>query len=394
MSRFFRFLPSQTMRILNNVKSLFLPVIVALSLFWNPSVTAIELTKDGAVQNTLAAENTVITPLTGTFETLAPGDVLKLTVSGKGGDNFSGIYTVKPNNTLDLPYLPQLSIASLSVDDIEQEISALFIEHQFFKAGLFWLDIQVESYAAVNVTVNGAVFESGRVVINDVAGTSNSSGEILSRNLTDALLAAGGVTPYADIENIKITRATGLEIEADLSGLFNGKPIVDVQLTAGDTVTVPNTGKFQPLIVKPSPITPVEVATFVSNVTEPRTGKTSLETSDRSVNVTLFKYGTRLSQAAIAAQCAGGISVQNAKRKVLFIHTDESTGEVTRMERQAHHLLKEAKTEAEILAQQDLNPYLMPRDGIVCYDSTIVNLTSIFETVLKIMLPIDLARKW
>ena len=327
--------------------------------------------------------------------TLSPGDSLRLTISGTGGEEFSGDYEINHDATLSVPFLDPVPVGRLTPREVQDALTDVFVQQGFFRPGLFRVSVQLLEYSAIRVSVTGAVFEPGRVVINEAASEGNSTSaqnpgdNPMDRSLTSALLAAGGVTPRADVWNIRVLRPNGDELTVDLSGLFSGAPVDDVPLMSDDIVFVPNSGKVHRDIVRPSPITPTEVATFVSNVTEPTQARNTLETSDRVINTTLFTYGTRLSQAVIAAQCAGGSSAASAPRKVLFIHTNELTGEVDRVETDTEVLMGRQENRSG-RPLDEINPYLMPRDGIVCYDSGITNLREIFSTLATILVPFNL----
>lgn len=339
---------------------------------------------------------------------LSPGDRLRVTVSGVGSEQFSGDYQVNMNSALEIPYLPPLDVRDIEISALAQYVEQALIDARVFLRGNFNVSVQSLEYAPVNVTVSGAVFTPGRVTINGETGTPTTKEVIAGANaperyLTSALLAAGGVTPRADVSAIRILREPEMELVVDLSGLFSGERVADVPLVSGDVVVVPDSGAFQHRNVKPSPITPSEVPTYVSNVTEPISSRATLESSDRVVNETLFAYGTRLTQAVIAAQCAGGTQGVNAARKVVYVHTDESTGEITTIDQSVNKLIKESVAVVDnplpetlrsatdsSTAQHGLNPYLMPKDGIVCYDSAVVSLRDLFVTAAAILLPVTI----
>jgi polysaccharide biosynthesis/export protein len=340
---------------------------------------------------------------------LSPGDQLRVTVSGVGSEQFTGDYQVNMNSALEIPYLPPIDVHDIAVADLEQRIEQKLVDGKVFRPGNFSVTVQSLEYAPVDVTVSGAVFNPGRVTINNEQTGNSATKEVLvganapDRHLTSALLAAGGVTPRADVSAIKVMRGADMELIVDLSGLFRGERVADVPLVSGDLIVVPDSGTFQARNVKPSPITPSEVATYVSNVTEPISSRATLESSDRVVNETLFGYGTRLTQAVIAAQCAGGTQGVNAARKVVYVHTDETTGEVTTIEQPVSLLVRESvavmddplpetlqSSTGPSTARYGVNPYLMPKDGIVCYDSAVVSLRDIFVTAAAILLPVTI----
>jgi polysaccharide export outer membrane protein len=93
-----------------------------------------------------------------------------------------------------------------------------------------------------------------------------------------------------------------------------------------------------------------------------------------------LEYGTRLSQAVIAAGCAGGSRSTNARRKVAIIRTDRLTGATSAVDRPVERLINHASNDED-------NPFLMPQDGVVCYDSKVTNISSILRAVGTIFIP-------
>jgi polysaccharide export outer membrane protein len=230
------------------------------------------------------------------------------------------------------------------------------------------------------------VFRPGRVLLNpsSVAETNpppaNPETESISGNyssdryLTAALRQAGGVTPTADLKNVRLIRDKQ-ERRFDLSGVLTGQPIADVPLMAGDRIVVDKAVSLQNELVRPSQVTPTEIPVFISNLTVPTTPN-----QGRGGQRISLEYGTRLSQAAIVAGCAGGSRPTNAKRDVALIRTDPLTGKTAVVDRPVEKLLKRSTSDQD-------NPLLMPQDGVVCYDSRVTGISSILRTIGSIFSP-------
>ncbi len=64
-------------------------------------------------------------------------------------------------------------------------------------------------------------------------------------SVIEALAISGGSLPYADLGKVRLTRVTNeglISYELDLHGhLYNARPIADLGIRAGDTITVPGT---------------------------------------------------------------------------------------------------------------------------------------------------------
>ncbi|MGD1899149.1 MAG: polysaccharide biosynthesis/export family protein [Phormidesmis sp.] len=324
---------------------------------------------------------------------LSPGDRLRLTIPGLGGEEFSGIYEVNLSGNLEIPYLAPLSAVGTVPETLEQQIRSALIERQLFRPDLLRVSVQVLDYSPIQVSVTGAVFKPGRLLVaeNEEATTFNVSGESvefagdypLERYLTSTLLTAGGVQPTADISQVQVLRGTQSTV-VDLSGILTGDRVDDVALVAGDQVIVPNKGVFQSDLVRPTQITPETVELYVSNLTEP-SGGSNLEGTG-NINTASFEYGTNLIQALVAAQCIGGTRSTNANRRALLIQTDVVSGELDTSEYSVQDLVSRASE------SPDEAPLLMPNDAIACYNSGIVNTRSLFDIVGNFLSPINLLR--
>ncbi len=307
----------------------------------------------------------------------------------------SGLYEVNLDGTLQIPFLEPQPAVGLEVSDVEKRLAAALVEKGFFRPESLELSVNVAAWAPVQVTVSGEIFRPGRVLINSSAlGQGQGQGQTQAdkptevvtgsyppdRYLSAALRQAGGVTPIADLTHIRLTRGKQMKT-VDLSGIITGKAVADVPLIAGDQVVVPTAAQRQNELVRPSQLTPTEIPVILSNLTAPNAPNTT-----KGGQIVTVAYGTRLAQAAIAAGCAGGTQRTNARRRAVLVQTDRTTGKTTVVERPIERLLKQSDNDAE-------NPFLMPQDGVVCYDSTVTNLASIFRFVTDILSPFFLIHR-
>lgn len=315
---------------------------------------------------------------------LSPGDRLRVTIPADEAlpesDRFSGIYEVNLDGTIQLPFIDPVSVTGLELNQVRQRLTSILVNEGFFQPNFLRVSVNIVEWAPIQVTVSGAVFEPGRFLINPRQEDGDDppivplTGDYPpNRYLTVALFNAGGIRPEADILNVRLIRGTQEQV-IDLSGVFTGEPIDDIPLIAGDRVIVPQRDIIQSELVRPSQITPELISVFMSNLSVPTFGGTP--------QVQQVPYGSRFSQAVVAAKCVGGTTALNAKRRATLLQTDRTTGQTIVLDRSVEELVRQSTD------NQD-NPFLMPDDGLVCYDSSLTNVASIFNTIGTILNPIS-----
>ncbi|MDX2098797.1 MAG: polysaccharide biosynthesis/export family protein [Leptolyngbyaceae cyanobacterium bins.59] len=317
---------------------------------------------------------------------LSPGDYVRISIPE--GDDFNGIFTVNQQGNLEIPYLQPLPVAGLETSEVEQSLYQALVKGGFFRPAFLRVSVRVVQWGEAVVAVSGAVFAPGQVLINPqtTADKTQSPLQIAgdyapARNLTNAIRNAGGVRPDADLKSILLIRK-GQEYRFDLSGILLGEPVPEVPLITGDQIKIASTGKVQPELVRPSTITTVGVKVFLSNLTEPSSSNAS---SSIGRDATSFPYGARFAQAVVAANCAGGTQATNADRQGLLVRIDRLTGKTWYLERSVQDLLKNSTGEEN-------NPFLMPDDAVICYDSAVTNTRDIFQTIGDIFSPFAIIR--
>ncbi|MEM9276441.1 MAG: polysaccharide biosynthesis/export family protein [Cyanobacteria bacterium P01_F01_bin.143] len=316
---------------------------------------------------------------------LSPGD--RISVSIPNESYFARTYEVNQNGDIEVPLLGEMAVGGLELIEVETKLSSQLINQGYFLQDKLQLTVEISNWSAIQVSVAGEVFKPGRVLINktqesDTITISPESLQItgshpVKRYLTNAIGAAGGVLPTANVREIRLIRQ-GEEQIVDLSGVFSGEPITDIPLIAGDRIIVPAT-EFQAELVRPSQITPPGMKVFVSNLTVPAQSNAASSITNRSEGI-VFPYGSRFSQGVIATNCVGGTNT-NSHRHAVLVRTNQLTGETTYLNRPVEDLIRNSQDEAE-------NPLLMPRDGIACYDSRITNARDILKTFGEIFLPL------
>ena len=312
---------------------------------------------------------------------LSPGDRVKVSIPE--GEEFSGIFEVNLNGDLELPYLRGIQAIGLEPSQLQERIKQALVRQGFFQPSFLKVSLSVLQWAPVEVFVSGSTFLPGRVLINEwtdiqqtQAPVQQSGQTSFKRFLSVAIREAGGVLPTADVKAVELIRGSTRRV-IDLSGVFSGVPFKDVPLIAGDRVVVPDSGRLNPLIVRPSQITPVGVKIFISNLTVPAS---SNSTSAIGRDATSFPYGSRFSHAVVSGNCVGGALFTNARRRAVLVRTNAATGLSTTLDKGVEELMKRS-------LNSDSNPYLMPNDAITCYDSAATNVREVFRMIGEIVAP-------
>ncbi len=316
--------------------------------------------------------------------TLSPGD--RLIVNIANGKLFNGVYEINIDGMLTLPYISQISVVGKTVNQVEYELRERLISERIFRRENILVSCRIQQWSAVRVMVSGSVFSPGGVVINNRSveqknylQTQKNGDSPFERFLTTAIRSAGGVRPDADLKKIKVIR-NGRLSEFDISGIIYGSQFEDIPLVAGDQVIVPSIGMAQQELMRPSQITPPGFDIFISNLSTPAdsNAKSAIGKHARSI-----PFGTRLLRGLISANCVGGTISTNASRMAILVSTDIVTGQTKVTQRSIEELVRNHN-------RDEFNPYLMPNDGIACYDSNVTNIRDVARTFSDLFNPFSL----
>ena len=129
--------------------------------------------------------------------------------------------------------------------------------------------------------------------------------------------------------------------------------------------------------MRPSQVTAPGFDIFISNLTMP--ANSNAESAVNKVARSI-PYGTRLLRGLITANCVGGAQSTNASRVAVLVTTDRLSGEISTTERSVDELVRNAN-------ESEINPYLMPNDGIACYDSRVTNIQEVAKVFGNIFGP-------
>lgn len=324
-------------------------------------------------------------PIIPSFEAqpdLSPGDLVRVDIVR--GEGFSGDYVISAQGYVRMPRLGNLPAAGFPARSLEATISRLLVEGEFFRSSFVQVGVSVLQWAPIQVQVGGAVFASGDVVLNERLAVDDrdervqASGDFtMSRSLSAALRSASGVRPDADVRNVVLVRKGRRQI-FDMRGAFDGSPLEDPLLVAGDRIYVPSRKCFQMALARPSRITPPGIRVFMSNLTRPAASNANSAIGRDATNL---PYGTRLLQGLVSANCVGGIQATNAGRWAVLISRNPISGESEVISRSIEDMVRRAD-------RDDFNPVLLPGDAIACYDSHMTNVRDVLATLAETVSPL------
>jgi protein involved in polysaccharide export with SLBB domain len=321
---------------------------------------------------------TIMNPTRNTLP-LSPGDMIEIMM--EYGEGFNHSYVLDNLGLLKLPILEPIHAFGLSPRELSERVEMALIKANIFRPVTAKVYVKVLHLSAIEVPVTGAVFQPGRVLKNSKRDNNEMHQRVFAagdyshtRLLLEAIRAAYGAKPDAKLEQVILIRQ-GCQIEVDLTGILSGLSVKDYPLIAGDPVIVPSTGCFQPHLVKPSQITPKGFRVCMSNLIDSAQSNSSAGVGRYSSNL---PYGTKLLQAAVSANCAGGKEWTNASRKVMLTNIHPITNQTQVVDRSVEQLMRKAN-------RDDINPYVMPNDAITCYDSDITKIRDVASTIVDVL---------
>ncbi|MGV2112167.1 polysaccharide biosynthesis/export family protein [Agrobacterium salinitolerans] len=307
-------------------------------------------------------------------EILSPGDLL--TVSISDDETISGKYEISQDGMLKLMHVPPVPAKGRTVDSVEEAVRDALLRNGLYKE-VPRVSIRITDFAPARVYVAGAVFEPGSVSVGGVDQTSadrlrqDTPGATMgARRLSRALQSAGGIRPDADLSRVTVIRGKR-NIVIDARPGVVGRAYSDIVLLENDQIEVVSRGCFQENLMVPSPVSPVGIKVFMSNLIVP-----SLSNSNAAVekDARELRYGTRFLQAIFGMNCVGGTKLTNSDRTAVLFSRNPITGESIVIERRVEDMLRRAD-------RDNFDPYLMPGDALACYDSSVTNISDVAKVL-------------
>jgi polysaccharide biosynthesis/export protein len=305
-------------------------------------------------------------------EVLSPGDLVEVTIGTD--ETFSGKYEISSDGTLKIKDLVSVKAYGKSVNEIGNAVSKALASAGYYNNAPS-VSVRLVDFGTVRAFVGGAVFEPGMVTLGGTAATGDDNSRVQTlgattenRRLSRALQGAGGIRPDADLSRVSIKR-NSKSLVVDLRKVITGGMFDNQMILAGDEVTVPSLGCFQSALVTPSAVSPPGVKVFMSNLTDPAQSNAN---SSINKDTREMRYGTRMLQAVISMNCAGGSKMTNASRSAVLYTRNPETGKSIVIERNIEDLLRNAD-------RDDYDPFILPNDALACYDSTTTDIIKVAQ---------------
>ena len=155
---------------------------------------------------------------------IGPGDVLDIIVTrGATQDKIQAI--VRANGRINVP-LSEVNVGGLTTDQAAQEISQKI--SAFFRRPT--VDASVKEYNSKKISILGAIGHAGRGVVLPLMGRTT---------LIEAIARAGGFSPTARTEQVRITREEKTYTVNMYRYIQEGETLQEVIVDAGDVILIP-----------------------------------------------------------------------------------------------------------------------------------------------------------
>ena len=154
-----------------------------------------------------------------------PGDILQISVWGE--EDLQGEVLVRPDGGISFPLCGDISARDRSVVDLQQEIASRLSRYVSDPV----VTVSVAEVQGNKIYVIGQVSRPGFFVVNPQV------------DVLQALSMAGGTTPFANLNDIKILRRNGSSqevLEFRYNDVINGRRLEqNIIVQSGDIVIVP-----------------------------------------------------------------------------------------------------------------------------------------------------------
>jgi polysaccharide biosynthesis/export protein len=182
---------------------------------------------------------------------LGAGDRIKIDIFG--AEEYSGEALILSGGMLSLPQVGNISVQNMT---LQQATEAIANSYRTYLHNPI-VSLSVVSLRPVQIGISGEVNRPGSYLINTVEGNSSggdgsSGGSSSFPTLAEAIQKAGGITPRANLRQIKVVRQQGTPGEQTITVnlwelLRAGNLSENIVLQGGDAVVVPTATAIDPI---------------------------------------------------------------------------------------------------------------------------------------------------
>lgn len=152
---------------------------------------------------------------------LGPGDVLEVSVWGY--NDLTRLVAVRPDGKISLPLVGEVAASGVSVERLTQVLTRAFAVYIRTPQ----VTVILKEFRRIQVSILGQVARPGTYALPPDA------------RLIDLLAVAGGLTEVAALAEAQLLQAGKPPVRIDLERLLRGDPAVNVALTGGETLVIP-----------------------------------------------------------------------------------------------------------------------------------------------------------
>lgn len=160
---------------------------------------------------------------------LRPGDRINISVGGIPDNEVAqirGVYSVSDAGTVNLLHIGEVRAAGLKPSSLQRSIEQTYVSREIYTRPNVLVSIDSMGDATMRQVMVTGVNKPGAVPYKQ------------NMTLSQAIMTAGGPTPFGSMKKVKLVRAGRAPTVHNLSS-GTGNPAVDVQVQPDDQIIVP-----------------------------------------------------------------------------------------------------------------------------------------------------------
>jgi polysaccharide biosynthesis/export protein len=159
---------------------------------------------------------------------VGPGDLLKIAVVN--APELATDARVSESGNITFPFIGAVQVAGLTTRAAEELIANRLVSGSFVRQPQ--VSVLVAEFQSQQISVLGQVTKPGQFSLTR------------SARVLDMLAEAGGLDHATAADDATLLRSNGEKEHIDLLALFDGDPVQNFRVTAGDTIFIPKAAQF------------------------------------------------------------------------------------------------------------------------------------------------------